>query len=160
MGATDLTAATSGGQVRMLWTQLADRHRHGSPGTLRLQTRKLARGSVVRTLDSQPTNVGTKWWDRGEDFATALALGPKGCQVEVWRADAEGQRYGGLLTSLASGRRATYPDPTPARADLEAATACTNGGRAFLARTANQRLDIEDDGQYVVSGDVMVTQLR
>ncbi len=160
MGATGMIATASNGRVRLLWTQLADRNQHHSPATLRLQTRGLAKGAEVHTLATQRTNLRTKRWDWGADFATALALGPKGCQVEVWRADAEGQTYGGLLTSLTAGHGATYPDPTPARADLEAATVCANGGHAFLARTANQKLDIQDDGQYVVGGDVMVSRLR
>ena len=57
---------------------------------------------------------------------------------------------------MAGNRRATYPDARVARADVQAAPACVANGHGFLARTANERVVTEDDGQYLIGGDIVV----
>jgi len=156
-GATAMQIATSGGQVRMTWTQYADPNAQRAPQKLLLQSRGVAAGSTLTTLDTQATDVHGTDWDA--DFLSATAIGA-GCRVQAWRVDAAGSTTGSALTSLVAGQRASYADGTTARYDLEAATACTTTGHAYLARTIHQRISTDEGGQYVTGGDVVVTRLR
>ena len=155
MGASEMTAVASEHRVRLTWTQYVDPNSRRAPQTIRLQTRSIRAGAPVRTLATQATHVSGRTWD--PDFATATAIGADGCRIQVWTADATGI-YGGVLTSVAAGHRATYPDAQVARSDVQAAPACAATGHAFLARTANERVATEDDGQYLVGGDIVVVR--
>ena len=155
-----MTTAVTGARVGLTWTQFADANKHRSPQKLRLQTRPLKAGAPIRTLATLATKVGHRFWDWRASFVSASAIGPRGCTAHVWRADPARGQYGGLLTSRVGGRRATYPDKTVARGDLQAALACTRRGHAFLARTAGEELVTSEDGQTVVGGDAVVTRLR